>query len=56
MSCSTTFVWPSIAPKMSAVLLPGRQLARSDGVQTLQSPASTLPFVALDVEVRAGVD
>jgi hypothetical protein len=60
MSCSTKSGWPSIAAKIaakiSAVLLPRRQLPGSDGVQTLQPAPRALPVVALDVEVGAGVD
>jgi hypothetical protein len=55
MSCSTTGVWPLCAAEMSAVLLPSSRLAGS-GWRADVAVGKGLPFVALDVEVGAGVD
>ena len=56
MSCSTTSVWPDIAAQMSAVLLP-REVAASFGWRADDAVATrALPFVALDIQVGAGVD
>jgi hypothetical protein len=56
MSCSTTSVWPFDAAEMSAVLLPSSQLIDSGWRADLAVGTRAVPFVALDVEVGAGVD
>ena len=56
MSCSTTSVWLYIAAPMSAVLLPRTRLARFGWRADAAVGTRALPFVALHVEVGAGVD
>ena len=55
-SCSTTSVWPSNAAAMSAVLLPRTRLARFGWRADAAVGTRAVPFVALGVEVGAGVD